>query len=1129
MDIGHWLKNIGFEKYETIFVENAIDHDVLLELTEADLEKLGMPLGDRKRLLRAIRAFAEPPDTGLISEGGTLRRSGPGREIAAERRHLTVMICDLVNSTALSARLDPEDMGAVMDSYHAACARIVQTYEGFLSDFRGDGIFCYFGYPRAHEDDAERTVRAALDIAAAVPRIETPAGEALAVRVGIATGLVVVGELGREGALWDNYVIGDAPNIAARLQGLAEPGGVVVASSTRRLLGGLFRLRDLGEHKVKGIDEPIAAWSVEGVSSSESRFEATHVTQMTDLIGRDKEMDFLLAARQLAWDGEGQVVLISGEPGVGKSRIAAALADRIADDQHTRLRYQCSPYDANSALRPLITQMERVAGFGSNDSLDQRLDKLEAVLAGSPDENVVPLFAKLLSVPYEHRYPSLTLSPSQQRRQTLAILLDQLESLARRQPILLLFEDMHWADATSLELLDLAIERIRNLPILALLTFRPPFEPPWGGLANVRSLVIGRLGRDDIESMIAGVVGGRALPAEVTKQIVNKTDGNPLFVEELTKTVLESGILIKEDEGYRLDGPLPPLAIPETLQDSLMARLDRMMPVKEVSQIGAAIGREFSYALVHALVGVDGTTLQHALSQLEQAELVFRHGEPPDATYTFKHALVRDAAYESMLKSRRQQLHGQIAHVLENKFGDFVERQPEIVAHHFTEGGVHDAAMDYWLKAGRQALDRSANAEAVKHLRRGIELAQLQAQSVDRARKELDFYLALGPALAATEGYATPQTLSVFSHARNLLGDGADPAEQMTILWGVYLAHLMRGENIDALDVARQCLALATAHNHPGMLALANRFMGQTLWMMGDFVGARIHLERTLDLCAANQNTITSYRRFGADDEVTALSSLSRALWILGYPDRASSAAEQSLTRARSLGLAFTTAYALDGEALLGALGADPKRATGHANEAMAHSIAHSLPDFEQRARFMQGALLTQGGDSQRGLELIRSAFAAIEGTDKSRTTLYLGYSAAALAKLGQTKAALDMLGDALQAANTTNEKFFAAELYRQRGEMLLAQGRAGEAESELQAALTIARNQQARLWELRAATSLGKHWHDAGKSSEARALLQPIYSWFSEGFDTADLKAAKALLDALGPSSDTRAQKARI
>jgi len=1005
------------------------------------------------------------------------------------------------------------------------------TYDGFIGDFRGDGILAYFGYPRAHEDDAERTVRAGLDIIAAVARLETRAAVPLAVRIGVATGLVVVGDLSGESALREHALVGDTPNLAARLQALAEPGTIVVAGSTRRLLGDLFRLRDLGCHEVKGIAEPLAAWAVESLSASESRFEAVRVAKLTDLVGREDEIDYLLERQRLAWKGEGQIVLISGEPGIGKSRLAATLAERIAGEPYTRLRYQCSPYHTNSALRPFIDQLERAAEIKADDTSEQRLDKLEAVLAMgvSRVRTAAPLFAALLSISFGGRYPPLALNPTQQRRRTLAALLDQFEGLARQQPILLFFEDAHWADATSLELLDLAVERVRQLPVFALFTFRPEFEPPWVGLPNVGTLTLRGLDRNDVESMVLRVTGGRVLPEEVMKQIVAKTDGNPLFVEELTKAVLETGILVEDAEGYRLDGPLPPLAIPETLQDSLMARLDRLAPVKEIGQIGAAIGREFSYPLVRALVGRDETALKHALGQLEQAGLVFRRGEPPEAVYNFKHALVRDAAYESLLKSRRQQLHGQIARTLERRFADIVASQPEIVAHHFTEAGLVDAASDYWLKAGRLALSRSANAEAVKHLGQGIELTQSQAPTATRVRNELDFCLALGPAMAATEGYAAPETLRVFSHARDLLGDGGTLAEQMTVLWGVYLAHNMRAEHIAARDVARRILVLGAEHQHPGMSALGDRFMGQTLWMMGAFVDARFHFERALELCAANREAIPSYRRFGVDDQAIALSGLSRTLLILGYSEQAATAAGQALDRARSLGFAFTTALALDGEALLGALGADLNRAAVHADEAIAHSIEHSLAEYEQSARFIQGALLAQSGDPQRGIELMHSAVAALEGTNSmNRRTLYLGYSAAAHASLGQHEIGLNLLNEAIQTADKMNERFFEAELYCLRGKILMMVGQRGEAEAELRRALTIAEQQQARWWELSAATALAMHWHDEGKYQQAYAVLQPAYGWFVEGFDATSLKEAKALLGELRDLSGPQTQAHR-
>ena len=799
MDIGAWLRGLGFGRYESTFIKHAIDTDVLLELTEADFEKLGIPLGDRKRLIKAIEAWhASAGGTVSANEVGRGGPSGQVRPTPAERRHMTVMICDLVGSTALSTRLDPEDLCKVMDAYHAACARIVRAYDGFLAEFRGDGILAYFGYPRAHEDDAERTVRAALDIVAAVARLETRATQPLAVRIGIATGLVVVGDLSGEGALSEHAVVGDTPNIAARLQALVEPGMVVVAASTRRLLGELFRLRDLGEHQVKGIAEPVAAWTVEGLSASESRFEAARLAGRTDLVGREREISFLLERQRSAWKGKGQIVLISGEPGIGKSHLAEAFAERSLGAPHTRLRFQCSPYHTNSTLRPFIVQLERAAGFKADDTSEQRLEKLETALGLDPSrvQAVAPLFAALLSIPFGDRYQPLALSPTQQRRQTLAALLDQFEANARQQPILFLFEDAHWADATSLELIDLTIERIRQLPVLGLFTFRPEFEPPWVGLPNVGTLKLLRLDQNDVEHMVTRLTGGLELPVEVMKQIVAKTDGNALFVEELTKAVLESGLLVSDADGYRLSGPLPPLAIPATLQDSLMARLDRLAPVKEIAQIGATIGREFSFSLIRIVAGYDETALHHALTQLEDAELVFRRGELPEAVYNFKHALVQDAAYESLLKSRRQQLHAKIASALEERFPEIVASEPEIVARHFTEAGLVAEAIEYWLKAGNLALSRSANAEAVKHLKQGVELTLSQAPSPKRARKELDFYLALGPAMAATEGDATPETLKVFSRARELLGDSGTMTEQMTVLWGTYLAHSMRAEHV---------------------------------------------------------------------------------------------------------------------------------------------------------------------------------------------------------------------------------------------------------------------------------------------------------------------------------------------
>jgi class 3 adenylate cyclase/tetratricopeptide (TPR) repeat protein len=895
--IAQWLASINLERYTQRFVENAIDGDVLPDLTEGDLKKLGISLGDRKRLIKAIRAMLADSPSALTTTGvGEDAQSGELPVATAERRHLTVMICDLVGSTALSTRLDPEDMRAVIDAYHAACARITRTYDGFLAEFRGDGILAYFGYPLAHEDDAERTVRAGLDIIAAVARLETHAAEPLAVRIGIATGLVVVGDLSREGALREHALVGDTPNLAAHLQALAEPGTIVVAASTRRLLGDLFRLRDLGRHEVKGIAEPVAAWAVEGVSASESRFEAVRAAGLTDLVGREDELDFLLERQRLAWKGEGQIVLISGEPGIGKSRLAAALAERIAGTPHTRLRFQCSPYHTNSALHPFIAQLERAAGFKADDTSEQRLHKLEAVLAmrGSRIEAVAPLFAALLSIPFGERYPPLVPSPTQQRRRTLAALLDQFESLARRQPILLSFEDSHWADATSVELLDLMVERVRQLPVLALVTFRSDFEPPWVGLPNVGTLTLGRLDRNDVESMVARVTGGRMLPAEVLKQIIDKTDGNPLFIEELTKAVLEAGILVEDAEGYRLDGPLLPLAIPETLQDSLMARLDRLASVREIAQIGAAIGREFSYFLVRALIGPNETALKHALAQLEQAGLVFHRGEPPEAVYSFKHALVRDAAYGSLLKSRRHQLHGQIARALEERFADIVASQPEIVAHHFTEAGLVDPAIEYWLKAGAKAFSLYANEDAVRFFERALTLLKKLPETRDNLERAVDIRFQLRNALLPLgETDRILRSLDELDPILASLGDKLRSAQ-----YAAYRCnhHFLIGEQRRAIEFAETAIRLAREHGDRGVLGESLYRLGQSYNALGEYRQAIMLLEQSLEFNADvprrdrfNQFTVPS---------VIKRTWLVTALVECGYFDAGMSHAKRALETA---------------------------------------------------------------------------------------------------------------------------------------------------------------------------------------------------------------------------------------
>jgi class 3 adenylate cyclase/tetratricopeptide (TPR) repeat protein len=993
--IAEWLASIGLGEYAQRFAESAIDLSVVRDLTEHDLKELGVLLGHRRKMLRAIAELngVAPAPTGPATE--------PVLRGEAERRHLTVMICDLVGSTALSARLDPEDMNTVMDDYHAACARIMVTYDGFIGDFRGDGILAYFGYPRAHEDDAERAVRAGLDIIAAVARLETRAAVPLAVRIGIATGLVVVGDLSGESALREHALVGDTPNLAARLQALAEPGTIVLAGSTRRLLGDLFHLRDLGCHEVKGIAEPVAAWAVEGLSASESRFEAVRVARLTDLVGREDEIDYLLERQRLAWKGEGQIVLISGEPGIGKSRLAATLAERITGEPYMRLRYQCSPYHTNSALRPFIDQLERAAGIKADDTSEQRLDKLEAVLATgvSRDLTVAPLFAALLSISFGGRYPPLALNPMQQRRRTLAALLDQFEGLARRQPILLFFEDAHWADATSLELLDLAVERVRQLPVFALFTFRPEFEPPWVGLPNVGTLTLRGLDPNDVESMVVRVTGGRGLPEEVMKQIVAKTDGNPLFVEELTKAVLETGILVEDAEGYRLDGPLPPLAIPETLQDSLMARLDRLAPVKEIGQIGAAIGREFSYPLVRALVGRDETALKHALAQLEQAGLVFRRGEPPEAVYNFKHALVRDAAYESLLKSRRRQLHSSIAKVLVERFPATAERLPEVVAHHFTEAEFASEAIGYWLKAGRLASARSANLEAAKSFEQALHV--LKALPESQSTLEQGFELRLELRLVLSQLGKGQRMLECLREAEALAERLNDDRRRCRVYAFMTVTHSLLGELDEALVTGSLALEIGERLGDLGLRILATSYFVQVNYLRGEY-------DRVIELATGNLAALPAdrvYENFGlvVPPSVWDRTWLVMSLAELGRFGEAAKYEAEATRLAQPTQHAFTIGFAHFTAGMLHLLQGDWTQARSRIEGLVAVARTGNLILHLPRAVASSAWALAQLGETSEALNRLREGEQLLERQAASGIAFHRawGYHALGRAALG--------------------------------------------------------------------------------------------------------------------------------
>jgi class 3 adenylate cyclase len=844
MDVADWLRSLGLERYEQAFRDNEIDADLLPNLTVDDLKDLGVSLvGHRRRLLDAIARLRdaspgseaaaaeraiEPSSASAGAEPHFEHDGRPPLRPEAERRQLTVMFVDLVGSTALSARLDPEDMRALIGGYQKVCGEVIGRYEGHVAKYMGDGVLAYFGWPRAHEDDAERAVRAALELADAIGRLTADGGRSLAARVGIATGQVVVGDLIGEGAAQEQAVVGETPNLAARLQGLAEPGGVVIALGTERLVAGLFDLADLGSHELKGFGQEVRAWRVVRDSRAESRFAARSATGLTPFVGRQHELGMLLDRFEQAKESEGQVVLLSGEPGIGKSRLAHALIERLADAPHTRMRYYCSPYHVNSALHPVIEQLERAAGFEPDDPPERRLDKLETLLGQGTNHPaaVAPLIAALLSIPHVTRYPPLDLPAQRQRELTVAALLDQLSGLAARRPVVMVLEDGHWLDPSSTELFERVIERLQTLPVLLLITFRPEFQPPWTSYPHMTALTLNRLGRRHSTEMIAAVAGGKPLPEEVLAQIWAKTEGVPLFVEELTKTVLEADLLEDTGDRYELTGPLPPLAIPATLQDSLMARLDRLAPVKEVAQIGAVIGREFSYRLLAALSRLDEMALQDALSHLVGSELVFRRGTIPDAVYSFKHAFVQDAAYASLLKSRRQQLHAEAAAALREHFPEVADSQPEILAHHCTQAGLTEEAIGYWQRAGHRAAERSAHAEAAAHLSKGLELLRTLPESAERSEQELDLLTALGSILISAKGHGSPEVATIYTRARDLCRSLCDTPHLAPVLQGLRMHHMLRAELPPARMAAEELLALGEMGQDAGCLLEGHRAVG---------------------------------------------------------------------------------------------------------------------------------------------------------------------------------------------------------------------------------------------------------------------------------------------------------------
>jgi len=1037
--------------------------------------------------------------------------------VEAERRQLTIMFCDLVGSTPLSTRFDPEDLREIVGAYHSCVSDTVGRFGGFVAKYMGDGVLVYFGYPQAHEDDAERAVRAGLAVIEAVGRLTTQ--EPLNVRIGIATGLVVVGDLIGAGAAQERGVVGETPNLAARLQALARPGTLVVADGTRRQLGTLFEIEDLGPQPLAGFAEPQRAWRVVGESGIVSRFEALR-SGTTPLVGRDEELDLLTRRWRQAKSGEGRVVLISGEPGIGKSRLTEALSQHIESEPHTRLRYFCSPHDQDSALHPFIVQLERAAGFARDDTTATKLDKLEAALGDGAEPDDISLIAEMLSLSGSERFPPLDLSPQRKKERTLAGLLRQLQALVRRQPVLMIFEDLHWIDPTSREVLDLTVEKITDLPVLLVATYRPEFQPPWIGGSQVAVIALNRLGRGEGAALVHRLAGNLgALSPDIVEEIVERTDGVPLFVEELTKAVVEAGA----DRGYASISAVPSssLAVPATLHASLLGRLDRLgTSAKNVAQVGAAIGRDFSHELLAAAAPLAEPELQEALRRLVEAGLVFQRGAPPVAEYLFKHALVQDTAYSTLLRGPRQALHRRIAEALEQRFSDLVETRPEILAHHYGEAALPDKAIAYWHLAGKLSVAKSAVREATAQLRRGLSLLEGLPETRERNQRELDIHVTLTQALMAGKGYANPEVFAALERANRLVTETAAVGAPVHffVLYGLWVSSQTAGAVAAALQHATNFLSSAQSQSSSGPLMVGHRILAQSLMHGGDYRAALAHLDTAVSLHRPDEHRHSAFL-YGQDIGVSAFVQLSFGLWHCGYPDRSARARDRAVADSRQLGHAHTLAYALNYAGRAAVIARDVATARSYGNDCVAIASEHGFARWAALGRILQGWADAQKGQATTGIAQIREGLAADEaiGTRLTRP-LYLALLAEALALVGKIEEGLATLDDALAQAAVSGEKGYNAEIHRLRGELTgrLPYPDPAKAEASFRTALAIARDQGTRGYELRAATSLAWLWREQGRRDEARDLLSPVYGWFSEGFETVDLKDAKALLDKL-------------
>ncbi len=1055
---------------------------------------------------------------------------------AAERRQLTVMFCDLVGSTPLAEQLDPEDLREVLQAYQEVCAEEIRSFAGYIARYFGDGLLVYFGYPMAYEDAAQRAVQAALGIVAKLPSLNRRLQltttvlrhRPLQMRIGIHTGLVVVGEMG-SGARRDySAVVGETPNIAARLQEMAPPDTVVVSAATARLLEGHFTLQDGGPQRLKGVSTPVCVYRVQGERKAKTRLEVTANAGLTPLVGREQEVRLLTKCWEQVVQGLGQVVMLSGEPGIGKSRLVRVLKEQLATQPRLWIECRCSPYHQNSALYPALEWLQRGLHFGADESPRTKLRKLERALRQCEFFSVeaFSLLAVLLSLPLpEGQDLSLPLTPQKQRQKTLETLVALLLKAAEQKPVVLVIEDLQWADPSTLEVLNLLIDQIAMSRIFVLQTFRPEFSPLWTGRSFATQLSLTRLSPRQGESMITEIAGDVKLPVEVLHQIVIKTDGVPLFVEELTKMVVESGLFPHDQGQEEPSGRLSPLSIPATLHDSLMARLDRLARGREVAQLAATIGREFSYELIETVSQLDRSVLQRDLAALVEAELLYQRGTPPLARYFFKHALIQEAAYQSLLKSKRRQYHRQIAQVLEERFPETRNTHPDLMAYHYGQAGLNEQAISYWRRAGQQAIERSANAEAIHHLSTALELLKLLPDTPERARQELMLQTTSGIALMTTKGFAAPEVERAYTRARYLCHyhQIEKTPELVRVLRGLFSYYLVRGELEPAHELAAEMLSSAKQTQDPVHLLEGNSTLGFVSFYRGEQIQARMFLEQSIALYEAQFHQRYSHESV-QDPGVDSLCILALSLWILGYPDQALRRSRMAVTLARKLAHPFSMAYAAACTAALHWARQEETLGCAEAETAIAIATEYNFPFCLTLGSSFRGWALLRSGHTEEGMRQLQQGIAAFQTLGVGLLRPYLlVVLAEECQRRGQLSEALSCIAEVLNLVGENKERFYEAELCRVRGEVVL-QGKnrqwrleaEKEAEEYFTQAIRIARGQGAKAWELRAAVSLSRLWSQQGKGDKARRVLSEIYGWFTEGFETKDLQDAKLMLRAL-------------